>query len=68
MKTRGRPQKTKDSLKDRVQQIRITQLEKESFEEAARALGITCASWARMRLREACRKDLEAVNKKPKFY
>jgi hypothetical protein len=67
MKKRGRPENPENLVKNRVVQVRLLQVEKDTFEDAAKLAGLSCSSWIRTRLREAARKDLEAANKKVKF-
>lgn len=67
MRKRGRPQKTGNSVKKRVSQIRITEEEKDTFDEAAKLAGLSRSSWIRERLRDAARIELEAAGKKVKF-
>ena len=67
MAKRGRPKKSQDCLKKRVVQIRLLDVEKESFTTAADLAGLSLSSWIRERLREAARKELQKAGKKISF-
>lgn len=47
--------------KEQVLQIRLTELEKQGFLEAAELAGIPLSSWVRERLRLAAIRDLESA-------
>lgn len=67
MKKRGRPSKPKNSVKKKMLQVRLLQEEKATFEDAAKLAGLTYAGWARSRLKEIAKKELESANIKVKF-
>lgn len=67
MKKRGRPINPENLVKNRVVQVRLLQVEKGTFEDAAKLAGLSSASWIRSRLRDAARRELENANKKVKF-
>ena len=46
-------------MKDDAIYIRLSQSEKQAFQDAARLSGISLSAWMRERLRTAARKDLE---------
>lgn len=55
--------KPESETKRRAFQIRLTEAEKEAFQEAARISGLSESSWARERLRACAREELKAVGK-----
>ncbi len=67
MNKRGRPQKPENLVKKRIVQIRILEVEKQAFEDAANLAGISLSAWIRERLRETARNELERIGKKVKF-
>jgi hypothetical protein len=67
MKKRGRPAKPENLVKNRVVQVRLLQVEKDTFEDAAKLAGLSSASWMRSRLRDMARRELESAKKKVKF-
>lgn len=58
-KRRGRPRKGSAETKSESVLLRMEQLEKKGFEEAARIAGVPLAVWMRERLRRAARTELE---------
>lgn len=46
--------------KERVLQVRLSQPEKESLDQAAEIAGISLSAWVRERLRSASRTELQA--------
>ncbi len=63
MEKRGRPKKPESESKRRAFQIRLTEAEKQAFEDAARISGLSASSWARERLRAWAREELKAAGK-----
>jgi hypothetical protein len=59
--------KAQDTGKTVTIQIRLTQLEKIGFLEAAKIAGIPLSSWVRERLRLAAIRELEAADKRVPF-
>ena len=59
--------RTHDSGKSVTIQIRLTQIEKTGFLEAAEFAGIPLSSWVRERLRQAAIRELEGAGKKVPF-
>ena len=53
--------------KAQVLQIRLTDEEKQGFQEAADLAGIALSSWVRERLRLAAIRDLESAGRKVPF-
>ncbi len=53
--------------KERVLQIRLTDAEKQGFQDAADLAGIPLSAWVRERLRLAAIRDLESVGPKRPF-
>jgi galactitol-specific phosphotransferase system IIC component len=53
--------------KQKVLQIRLTDLEKQAFTESANLAGIPLSSWVRERLRLAAIRDLESAGQKIPF-
>jgi hypothetical protein len=53
--------------KQRVLQIRLTEAEKQAFNEAANLAGIPLSSWVRERLRLASIRELENAGRKIPF-
>jgi hypothetical protein len=53
--------------KSQVLQIRLTDAEKQGFQEAADLAGIALSSWVRERLRLAAIRDLESAGRKIPF-
>jgi len=64
MGKRGRPKNPESRVKRHAFQIRLTEAEKQAFDEAARISGLSASSWARERLRAHAREELKAVGKK----
>jgi hypothetical protein len=65
--TRGRPPGSTGKAKTELLQLRVDQLEKQGFAEAAELAGIGVSAWARERLRQICRKELEQHGRKAPF-
>lgn len=63
MNKKGRPKKSPSDTKRRAFQIRLTEAEKQAFEEAARLSGLSASSWARMILRSHAREELKNAGK-----
>jgi hypothetical protein len=59
--------KTQYSGKIMTIQIRLTQLEKTGFLEAAKIAGVPLSSWVRERLRLAAIRELESAGKRVPF-
>ncbi len=53
--------------KGQILQIRLTDAEKQGFQEAANLAGIPLSSWVRERLRLAAIRDLESAGQKIPF-
>lgn len=53
--------------KSQVLQIRLTDAEKQGFQDAADLAGIALSSWVRERLRLAAIRDLESAGRKIPF-
>ncbi|MBZ0143761.1 MAG: hypothetical protein K8F56_09270 [Rhodocyclaceae bacterium] len=53
--------------KTKVLQIRLTEAEKDGFNQAARLAGVSLTSWTRERLRLAAIRDLESAGQKIPF-
>lgn len=53
--------------KAQVLQIRLSEFEKQGFQEAANLAGISLSSWVRERLRLAAIRDLESAGQKIPF-
>ena len=62
-KPRGRPPKTKDAVKTRYLQVRVTDPEKAGFDAAAALAGLDTSAWVRERLRAAARSELREAGK-----
>jgi hypothetical protein len=58
-KKRGRPRGTSGKAKTGLLQLRVDTLEKQGFVQAAELAGIGISAWARERLRQVCRRELE---------
>jgi len=65
MKTRGRPKTTEP--KDDYLDIRINNLEKKGFRDAAQLAGIPISTWVRERLRLAAIRELEGAGRRIPF-
>jgi len=61
MKKRGRPKST-DSIKEEYMELRLFAVEKEAFNRAAQAAGLSLSAWVRERLRRIAKKELEEMN------
>jgi len=59
MSKTGRPQKSSDDTRSETAKFRLTQREKDAFEEAAKLAGIGLSTWIRERLRKSARLELE---------
>lgn len=55
----GRPKKSK--TRNKLLAVRVTGIERQTFEKAADLAGIALSAWARERLRLAAIRDLEAA-------
>ena len=66
-KSPGRPKKPEGESKTQFLQVRLLELERDGFAEAARLAGIPLSSWVRERLRVIARKELKEYGKKAKF-
>ena len=66
-KSPGRPKKLEGESKTRFLQVRLLELERDGFAEAARLAGIPLSSWVRERLRVVARKELEEFGKTVDF-
>jgi hypothetical protein len=53
--------------KSQLLQIRVTEVEKQGFQEAASLAGIPLSAWVRERLRLAAIRDLESAGRKVPF-
>jgi hypothetical protein len=49
-------------------QVRVTEKEKEVFEQAANLSGLALSAWMRERLRTVARQELEATGKRVQFH
>ncbi len=65
MKTKGRPKTTEP--KNDYLDIRINNLEKQAFREAAQLAGIPISTWVRERLRLAAIRELESAGRRIAF-
>lgn len=63
----ARPKKNEGDKKARFLQVRIDDLEKASFDQAASFAGLDVSAWVRTRLRELAKTELEANGKKVPF-
>ncbi len=66
-KPRGRPPKQKGAGKTRYLQVRVTDPEKATFDDAADLAGLDTSAWVRERLRWAARSELEKDGKPVSF-
>lgn len=66
-KPRGRPPKSKGSVKTRYLQVRVTDPEKAAFDTAADLAGLDVSAWVRERLRLAARSELVEYGKPVSF-
>jgi predicted HicB family RNase H-like nuclease len=62
MKKRGRPKQSADSIKEEYMELRLFAVEKEAFNRAAQAAGLSLSAWVRERLRRIAKKELEEMN------
>jgi predicted HicB family RNase H-like nuclease len=62
MKKRGRPKQSPDSIKEEYMELRLFAVEKEAFNRAAEAAGLSLSAWVRERLRRIAKKELEEMN------
>ena len=60
---RGRPPKGSDKVKSTRLDIRLTEVEKTGFSDAAELAGLELSAWIRERLRLIAKKELEAALK-----
>jgi hypothetical protein len=66
-KKRGRPPGSTGKAKNDLLQLRVDELEKEAFQRAADLAGIGISAWARERLRQVCKRELESNGEKAPF-
>jgi uncharacterized protein (DUF1778 family) len=57
---RGRPAKGSQKIKSTRLDIRLTEVEKQGFNEAAELSGLELSAWIRERLRQVAKKELES--------
>ena len=62
-KRRGRPPKGSDKVKGTRLDIRLSEVEKQGFSDAAELAGLELSGWIRERLRQAARKELQSADK-----
>ena|SRR5436190_2827478 len=53
-----RPRKPDPELRSKLLQVRVHEVEHETFQAAAKGVGLALSSWVRTRLLEAAKKDL----------
>lgn len=58
-KQAGRPRKAPEAAKGRYLQVRVQQVERDSFATAAQLSGLDLSAWVRTRLRAIARKELK---------
>lgn len=58
-KTRGRPPKEADRLRNEALLVRLESTEKEAFKDAADLAGVPLSTWVRERLRQVAVRELE---------
>lgn len=63
----GRPKKPEGESKTQFLQVRLLELERDGFAEAARLAGIPLSTWVRERLRIVARKELQEYGKRAEF-
>jgi hypothetical protein len=66
-KRRGRPPKGSDKIKGAYLEVRLEEVEKQAFREAAELAGLDLSAWARERLRKASRSELEGAGRAVAF-
>ncbi len=59
----GSPPKPLERVKSRYLQVRVEEVEKQGFDQAAQLAGLPLSGWVRERLRMAARTELEEMNK-----
>lgn len=64
---RGRPTKSAAQLRAETLEVRLNQLEKQSFREAAEIAGLSLSTWVRERLRQRAIAELEASGRQIPF-
>jgi uncharacterized protein (DUF1778 family) len=64
---RGRPLKGSDKVKGDRLNIRLSELEKQGFNEAAELSGLELSAWIRERLRQVAKKELESHGREVVF-
>ena len=64
---RGRPKVAADKAKSGLMQTRLSDLERQSFQDAADLDGKKLAEWVRDRLRRAARQELQSADKPVPF-
>jgi len=67
MKNRGRPKLPAEQIKGAYIEMRLDAAEKEAFNDAALAAGMSLSAWCRDRLRKASRRELEAMERPVAF-
>ncbi|MFI5460666.1 MAG: plasmid mobilization protein [Isosphaerales bacterium] len=61
MRTTGRPQKSVKDRKAKYLEVRVSESEKQAFQDAADLAGISLSTWVRERLRHVAVRELEAA-------
>lgn len=67
VKKRGRPVVDPAKTKAEYLEVRLEVREKQAFKQAANFAGLALSAWVRTRLRQAARKELEAVDQPVAF-
>lgn len=67
MKRPGRPRKPVGSTKSLTVEVRLSELEKQGFQEAAEIAGVGLSTWIRERLRRAAVRELEEAGRVAPF-
>jgi hypothetical protein len=63
----GRPPKPPESTKSRYLQVRVQEIERDSFAAAAELSGLDMSAWVRTTLRAAARKELQSSGENVPF-
>ena len=66
-KRRGRPPKGSDKIKGAYLEVRLEEVEKQAFRDAAELAGLDLSAWARERLRRSAREELEECQRPVAF-
>jgi predicted HicB family RNase H-like nuclease len=66
-KKRGRPRINPEKAKTGYLEVRLEEIEKEAFKEAADLAGLALSAWVRERLRAAARRELEDAGRAVRF-